>query len=70
LSTTALFARALTGVNVKDLLTKVGSVSAAPAPAAAPAAKAEGKKEEKKKVVVEEESDKEDDDLGFGKFII
>jgi len=64
-----LFARALTGVNVRDLITKVGSAAAAaPAPAAAaPAAsKKEEKKEEKKKV--EEDSDKEDDDLGFGLF--
>jgi len=67
-----LFARALTGVNVKDLITKAGSsAAAAPAPAAAAAAapaaaaKKEEKKEEKKK---EEDSDKEDDDMGFGLF--
>jgi len=66
-----LFARALTGVNVKDLVTKIGSSAAAPAPvaaaAAAPAAekKAE-KKEEKKKV--EEEEPAEDEDMGFGLF--
>ncbi|KAK3920240.1 60S acidic ribosomal protein P1 [Frankliniella fusca] len=66
-----LFAKALEGVNIKDLITNVGSgVGAAPAAgAAAPAAAAAGgdakeaKKEEKKKV----ESDPEtDDDMGFG----
>jgi large subunit ribosomal protein LP1 len=66
-----LFARALTGVNVKDLLTKVGTAAAAaPAPAAAAAAdkkveKKEEKKEEKKK---EEEEEPEDEDMGFGLF--
>lgn len=65
-----LFAKALEGVKVKDLITNVGSgVGAAPAAAAAaPAAAAAGggdkggkKKEEKK-----EESEEEDDDMGFG----
>lgn len=69
-----MFARALTGLNVKDLLTKVGSsAAAAPAPAAAAPAAAAGKKEEKKeekKKVEEEEEDKEDEDMGFGKNII
>jgi len=65
-----LFARALTGVNVKDLLTKVGTAAAAaPAPAAAAAdkkvEKKEEKKEEKKK---EEEEEPEDEDMGFGLF--
>ncbi|OXA58471.1 60S acidic ribosomal protein P1 [Folsomia candida] len=67
-----LFAKALEGVKVKDLITNVGSgVGAAPAAAAAaPAAAAAGggdkggkKKEEKK-----EESEEEDDDMGFGLF--
>ncbi|CAG7721306.1 unnamed protein product [Allacma fusca] len=65
-----LFAKALEGVKVRDLITNVGSgVGAAPAggapaaaAAAAPAAAAE-KKEEKK-----EESEEEDDDMGFGLF--
>ncbi|XP_076246617.1 ribosomal protein LP1 [Calliopsis andreniformis] len=65
-----LFAKALEGVNVKDLITNIGSgVGAAPAaaptsatPAAAEAAPA---KEEKKKEEPEEESD---DDMGFGLF--
>jgi large subunit ribosomal protein LP1 len=67
-----LFARAVTSINIKDFVTKIGAgfgTGAAPAAAAAtePAA---GKKEEKKeeKKVVEEESDKEDEDMGFGLF--
>ncbi len=65
-----LFAKALEGVNVKDLLSNVGSGvgaagAAAPAAggaaAAAPAAKEEAKKEES----AAEESD---DDMGFGLF--
>jgi len=67
-----LFARAVTGVNVKDLLTKVGSAAAA-APAAAPAAAAASapaaKKEEKKEEKKKEESEEEEDaDMGFGLF--
>lgn len=66
-----LFAKALEGINVKDLITNIGSgVGAAPAggaaaPAASDAPAAESKKEEKKK---EEESDVSDDDMGFGLF--
>ncbi|ALC38519.1 RpLP1 [Drosophila busckii] len=66
-----LFAKALEGINVKDLITNIGSgVGAAPAggaaaPAAADAPAAEAKKEDKKK---EEESDVSDDDMGFGLF--
>ncbi|XP_051173353.1 60S acidic ribosomal protein P1-like [Leptopilina boulardi] len=67
-----LFAKALEGVNVKELITKIGSgVGAAPAAggAAAAAAPAGGDaapaKEEKKKEEPEEESD---DDMGFGLF--
>lgn len=66
----SLFAKALEGINVKDLITNIGSgVGAAPAAgaaAAAPVAAAE-KKEEKKKEESEEEE--EDDDMGFGKFL-
>lgn len=66
-----LFAKALEGVNIKELITKIGSgVGAAPvaggAPAAvAPVADAAPAKEEKKKEEPEEESD---DDMGFGLF--
>ncbi|KAJ8321703.1 hypothetical protein KUTeg_000174 [Tegillarca granosa] len=57
----ALFAKALDGVNVKDLITNIGSaVGSAPAAGGAPA---EEKKEEKK-----EESEESDDDMGFGLF--
>jgi len=64
-----LFAKALEGVNVKDLITNIGSgVGAAPAAgapaAAAPAAAAAPEKKEEKK----EESEEEDDDMGFGLF--
>lgn len=67
-----LFAKALEGVNIKELITNIGSgVGAAPAggaAAAAPAAAAaapEAKKEEKKK---EEEPEESDEDLGLGLF--
>ena len=67
-----LFANALEGVKVRDLISNVGSGAAAPAAAApvaaAPAAaakKEEPKKEEKKK---KEESEDEDGDMGFGLF--
>uniref|UniRef100_D3TP70 Large ribosomal subunit protein P1 n=1 Tax=Glossina morsitans morsitans TaxID=37546 RepID=D3TP70_GLOMM len=71
-----LFAKALEGVNVKDLITNIGSgVGGAPAAAApaggeaAPAGgeaapAAEAKKEEKK----ESEPEESDDDLGFALF--
>ena len=65
----ALFARALGGANLKELISKVGSVGGGAAPAAAAAGGAaaaaapEEKKEEAKK---EEEEEEEDDDMGFG----
>merc|ERR1712213_142957 len=58
----SLFAKALDGVNIKDLVTNIGS-SAGAAPAAGGAAPAEAKKEEKK-----EESEESDEDMGFGLF--
>ena len=64
-----LFAKALEGVDIKELITNIGSgagaAPAAGAPAAGGAAPAaeEAKKEEKK-----EESEEEDDDMGFGLF--
>ncbi|XP_008550988.1 60S acidic ribosomal protein P1 [Microplitis demolitor] len=66
-----LFAKALEGINIKDLITNIGSgVGAAPAgvPAAAAAtadAAPAAKEAEKKKDEPEEESD---DDMGFGLF--
>ncbi|XP_063224486.1 large ribosomal subunit protein P1 [Bacillus rossius redtenbacheri] len=67
-----LFAKALEGISVKDLITNVGSGVgagpavgvAAPAAAAAPEAAAPEKKEEAKK----DESEESDDDMGFGLF--
>ncbi|CAK9810926.1 60S acidic ribosomal protein P1 [Anthophora plagiata] len=65
-----LFAKALQGINVKELLTNIGSgvgsaPAAAPAVAAAATTEAAPAKEEKKKEEPEEESD---DDMGFGLF--
>jgi len=67
---TQLFAKALEGKDVKDLLTNVGSGGAAPAavagggaPAAGGAAGVEETKEEK-----EEEKEESDEDMGFGLF--
>ncbi|MDJ8942415.1 60S acidic ribosomal protein P1, partial [Clostridium perfringens] len=54
----SLFAKALTGVNVRDLITSVGSAAASAAPAAggaAPAAAAVEEKKEEKKPESEEE---------------
>ena len=68
-----LFAKALEGINVKDLITNVGSGvgGGGPAPEGAPvtaavteSASAEKKEEAKKK----EESEESDDDMGFGLF--
>ncbi|KAI5858192.1 60s acidic ribosomal protein-domain-containing protein [Durotheca rogersii] len=68
---TSLFAKALEGKDVKDLLSNVGSGGGAAAAAAGPAAAggagaaAEEAKEEEKK---EEEKEESDDDMGFGLF--
>ncbi|RYO92311.1 hypothetical protein DL766_001906 [Monosporascus sp. MC13-8B] len=67
---TSLFAKALEGKDVKDLLSNVGSgggAAAAPAAggAAAGGAAAAEAKEEKKEEEAEEESD---EDMGFGLF--
>ncbi|GFX19825.1 60S acidic ribosomal protein P1 [Trichonephila clavipes] len=66
-----LFARCLESVDLKQLITNVGTPSAAPAAAAAaPGADAGGdKKDAKKKEEKKEESEEEDDDdMGFGLF--
>lgn len=66
-----LFAKALEGINVRDLITNIGSgvgaapAAGAPAAAAASAAPAAEAKEEKK----EEEPEESDDDMGFGKLL-
>ncbi|XP_033099092.1 60S acidic ribosomal protein P1-like [Anneissia japonica] len=62
-----LFAKALEGASIADLVRNVGSASAAPAAgdaAGAADAQAEEKKEEAKK----EETESSDDDMGFGFF--
>ena len=68
----SLFAKALTGINIKDLITNVGSAAAAApaaaAPAAAAGAAAPAAKEEKKKEEKKEESEESDDDMGMGLF--
>lgn len=66
-----LFAKALEGVNVRELVTRLGSgvgtASAAGPSSAAPAAAAEAApKEEKKKP--ESEPEESDDDMGLGLF--
>ncbi|XP_017768644.1 PREDICTED: 60S acidic ribosomal protein P1 [Nicrophorus vespilloides] len=66
-----LFAKALEGVNIKELITNIGSgvgaapAGGAPAAAAPSAAAAAPAKEEKKK---EEEPEESDDDMGLGLF--
>merc|ERR1739841_33768 len=59
-----LFAKALQGRNIGDLICNVGSAPAAGGGAPAAAADAEEKKEEKK----EESESGSDDDMGFGLF--
>lgn len=64
-----LFAKALEGVNVKDLITNIGSGVGAAGPAAAAVveeAAPAAKKEEKK--VESEDEDGSGDDMGFGEF--
>ncbi|KAI8963705.1 ribosomal protein 60S [Daldinia sp. FL1419] len=66
---TSLFAKALEGKDVKDLLSNVGSGGAAAAggPAAA-AGGAGGAAEEAKEEEKEEEKEESDEDMGFGLF--
>jgi large subunit ribosomal protein LP1 len=65
-----LFARALEGKDVKDLLTNVGSGggAAAAAPAAGGAAAGGDAAAEEKKEEKEEEKEESDEDMGFGLF--
>lgn len=65
-----LFAKALEGVNVKELITKLGSGVGAAAPAAAPAsgASAAAAAAAPAKVEKEEEPEESDDDMGLGLF--
>ncbi|KAI1402037.1 ribosomal protein 60S [Hypoxylon fuscum] len=66
---TSLFAKALEGKDVKDLLSNVGSGggAAASGPAAGGAA-AGGAAEEAKEEEKEEEKEESDEDMGFGLF--
>ncbi|KAF3760646.1 ribosomal protein 60S [Cryphonectria parasitica EP155] len=66
---TSLFAKALEGKDVKDLLTNVGSGGGAAAPAAGGAAAGgAAAAEEAKEEAKEEEKEESDDDMGFGLF--
>ncbi|KAK4224739.1 ribosomal protein 60S [Podospora fimiseda] len=65
----SLFAKALEGKDVKDLLSNVGSGGAAAGPAAGGAAAAAGgAAEETKEEEKVEEKEESDDDMGFGLF--
>ncbi|KAL2118552.1 hypothetical protein VTJ04DRAFT_8212 [Mycothermus thermophilus] len=67
----SLFAKALEGKDVKELLSAVGSGGGAAAPAAGGAAAAAGgaaAEEEKKEEAKEEEKEESDEDMGFGLF--
>ncbi|KAM0333367.1 hypothetical protein ACHAQA_002028 [Verticillium albo-atrum] len=65
---TSLFAKALEGKDVKDLLSNVGSGGGAAAAPAAGGAAAGGAAEEAKEEAKEEEKEESDDDMGFGLF--
>ncbi|XP_065185050.1 large ribosomal subunit protein P1-like [Sycon ciliatum] len=62
-----LFAKALEGRNIGDLVSNIGSASAAPAAAASTAA-APAAAEEKKAEKAPESDPESDDDMGFGLF--
>ncbi|KAL2152700.1 hypothetical protein VTH82DRAFT_5884 [Thermothelomyces myriococcoides] len=67
----SLFAKALEGKDVKELLSAVGSGGGAAAPAAGGAAAAEGgaaAEEAKEEAKKEEEKEESDEDMGFGLF--
>ena len=62
-----LFAKALEGRNIGDLICNVGSAPAAGgAPAAAAGGAAAESKDEKKEEKKEESEEESDDDMGFG----
>lgn len=66
---TSLFAKALEGKDVKELLLNVGSGGpAAAAPAGGAAAAAGGEAEAAKEEAKEEEKEESDEDMGFGLF--
>ncbi|KAH8169299.1 60s acidic ribosomal protein [Sarocladium implicatum] len=65
---TSIFAKALEGKDVKDLLVNVGSGGGAAAPAAAGGAAAGGAAEEAVEEKKEEAAEESDEDMGFGLF--
>ncbi|KAL6714909.1 60S acidic ribosomal protein P1 [Lecanora helva] len=68
---TTLFAKALDGKNVKEMLLNVGSgggAAAAPTAGAGGAAAADAPAEDEKKPEKEEEKEESDEDMGFGLF--
>ncbi|KAG7122088.1 60S acidic ribosomal protein P1 like [Verticillium longisporum] len=65
---TSLFAKALEGKDVKDLLSNVGSGGGAAATPAAGGAAAGGAAEAEAEAPKEEEKEESDDDMGFGLF--
>ncbi|KAH8685509.1 60s acidic ribosomal protein-domain-containing protein [Tricladium varicosporioides] len=65
---TSLFAKALEGKDVKDLLLNVGSGGGAAAAPTAGGAAAGGAVEEAKEEEKEEEKEESDEDMGFGLF--
>ncbi|KAL5970149.1 60S acidic ribosomal protein P1 [Taenia solium] len=74
---TSLFANALSGRSIKDIISSTSSVSVASAPAAAaapqasggaPAAEAAPEKKEEEDKKKKEESEESDDDMGFDLF--
>ncbi|KAI9221556.1 60s acidic ribosomal protein-domain-containing protein [Blastocladiella britannica] len=64
----SLFAKALAGVSVTDLLTNVGSAPSGSAPAAAAAGGASAAAEAAPAPKEEEAEEEEDEDMGFGLF--
>ncbi|KAK9372703.1 ribosomal protein P1, partial [Lipomyces chichibuensis] len=64
----SLFAKALEGKDIKDLLTNVGAVGAAPA-AGAPAVGAAATEAAAEEVVEEKEEEKEESDDDMGMFL-
>ncbi|TDZ71558.1 60S acidic ribosomal protein P1 [Colletotrichum trifolii] len=65
---TSLFAKALEGKDVKDLLSNVGSGGGAAAPAAGGAAAGGATEAAAEEAPKEEEKEESDEDMGFGLF--
>ncbi|KAG5987938.1 hypothetical protein E4U52_007055 [Claviceps spartinae] len=65
---TSIFAKALEGKDIKDMLVNVGSGGGAAAPAAGGAAAAAGGDDAPAEEAKEEEKEESDEDMGFGLF--